>query len=74
MPELAAADPDAFVKAAAALGNDPSALRRLKARLEANRAKAPLFDTAARVRQLEAAFAEMCRRRQAGLGPESFGP
>ena len=74
LPEQVAADSDAFVKAAVALGNEPAALGRLKARLRANRSSAPLFDTAGRVRQLEAAFSEMLRRHRAGLTPASFGP
>lgn len=73
MPELGAADPDAFVKAAVTLGNDPAALGRLKAELKANRATASLFDTTSRVRQLEAAFAEICRRQRARTTPASFG-
>jgi len=62
MPELVAADPDAFVRTASALGNDRAALAGLKAKLHANRSTAPLFDTASRVRQLETALAEMWRR------------
>ena len=73
MPELVAADPDAFVKTAAALGNDPASLTGLKDKLRANRRTAPLFDTATRVRQLEAAFVEMCRHQRAGTPPASFG-
>ena len=73
MPEMVAADLDAFVRAAVELGNDHAALGRLKAKLEANRATAPLFDTPSRVRQLEAAFTEMCRRNEAGLPAASFG-
>jgi len=72
MAELVAADADAFVKSAAALGNDAPALERLKAGLRDKRASAPLFDTAARVRQLGAAFAEMCRRQRAGMRPQTF--
>ncbi len=66
LPELVAADPDAFVRTAAALGNDPCSLAGLKDKLRANRMTAPLFDTISRVRQLEAAFTEMWRlHRQA---------
>ena len=63
LPELVAADPDAFVQIASALGNDRAALAGLKAKLRANRSTAPLFDTTSRVRQLEDALAEMWRRR-----------
>jgi predicted O-linked N-acetylglucosamine transferase (SPINDLY family) len=64
LPELVAGDPDAFVRAAAALGNDRRSLAGLKDKLRAHRQTAPLFDTASRVRQLEAAFAEMWRRHR----------
>lgn len=73
MPEMVASGPEAFVKAAASLGNDAAALGRLKAKLRAKRASAPLFDTTSRVRQLEAAFAEMCQRQRAQIPPASFG-
>jgi protein O-GlcNAc transferase len=72
VPELVAADPDTFVNAAVALAKDAPALRRLHAKLKEKRATAPLFDTATRVRQLEAAFTEMCRRRRARMRPDSF--
>ncbi|HUJ85520.1 MAG TPA: tetratricopeptide repeat protein [Burkholderiales bacterium] len=62
LPELVAGDSDAFVRMAAAIGNDRSVLAGLKDKLRANRQTAPLFDTVSRVRQLEAAFAEMWRR------------
>lgn len=64
LPELVAADPDAFVRMATAIGNDRGVLAGLKGKLRANRKAAPLFDTSSRVRQLEAAFAEMWRRRR----------
>jgi protein O-GlcNAc transferase len=72
LPELVAADPDAFVRAAVEFGNQRRRLRDLKLRLKARRATAPLFDTAGRVRQLEAALGEMWRRHRAGLSPSSF--
>jgi predicted O-linked N-acetylglucosamine transferase (SPINDLY family) len=72
LPELVAADPNAFVEYAIRLGRDPELLGGLKRRLVANRHSAPLFDTAARVRELEAAFAEMWRRHAAGEAPASF--
>ncbi|MFZ1908023.1 MAG: tetratricopeptide repeat protein [Burkholderiales bacterium] len=64
LPELVAADPDAFVRIATTLGNDRALLTGLKDKLRANRQTAPLFDTVSRVRQLEAAFAEMWRRHR----------
>jgi protein O-GlcNAc transferase len=74
VPELVAADPDAFVKTAVSFGNERRKLEVLKARLRESRATAPLFDTAGRVRQLEAALGEMWRRHKAGLPPTSFDP
>ncbi|MGH8745100.1 MAG: tetratricopeptide repeat protein [Burkholderiales bacterium] len=66
LPELVAADSDAFVRIATALGNDRASLAGLKGKLRARRATAPLFDTISRVRQLEAAFAEMWRAHRQG--------
>lgn len=65
-------DLDAYEHAAVELASDPSRLARLRDRLARNRLTTPLFDTEARVRQLEAAFAEMWRRHLAGLPPASF--
>jgi protein O-GlcNAc transferase len=64
LPELVAADSDAFVRTAVALGGDRMALAGLKDKLHANRQRAPLFDTLARVRDLEAAFDDMWQRRR----------
>jgi len=62
LPELVAAGPEAFVQTACALGNDRGLLAGLKDKLRAKRTTAPLFDTTRRVRQLEAALADMWRR------------
>ncbi len=72
LPDLVAADSEAFVRAATDLGANRAALGALKARLSANRSSAPLFDTAGRVRELEAGFVQMWRRHKAGLPPSSF--
>jgi protein O-GlcNAc transferase len=58
MPELVV-QPGEYVETAVRLGANPSALRELRARLAAKRTSAPLFDTAGRVRELEAAFEQM---------------
>jgi predicted O-linked N-acetylglucosamine transferase (SPINDLY family) len=72
LPDLVAADSDDYVARASRLLRDPESLAALRARLSAARESAPLFDTAARVRELGAAFTEMWRRQTAGLPPEGF--
>ena len=59
LPELVAADRDAYVRMAVDLASDAAALGKLRDRLQRNRKTAPLFDTAGRVRELEAAFERM---------------
>ena len=56
LPELVAEDREDFVRRAVELSANVAAV---KTRLEANRHSAPLFDTAGRVRELEASFEEM---------------
>jgi len=53
-------------------GRKPGELLSLRKRLLSDPLSTPLFDTEARVRQLEAAYAEMWRRHESGLAPESF--
>jgi predicted O-linked N-acetylglucosamine transferase (SPINDLY family) len=72
LPELVATSPKEFLQQAVQLATDPQKLQRVRANLERNRHSAPLFDTAARIRQLEAAFTEMWRRQAAGQAPASF--
>jgi predicted O-linked N-acetylglucosamine transferase (SPINDLY family) len=72
LPELVAADRKAFVEAAVRLGTDPTALAEVRARLARQRESAPLFDTAARVRDLGAALEAMAARAQRGEPPGSF--
>lgn len=57
---------------AVALATRPELLKGLKERLRANRRSAPLFDTAGRVRALEAAFQGMVDRMLRGEPPASF--
>jgi predicted Zn-dependent protease len=69
-------DPNGIYASAVALddlGCADDALGRVRAKLKANRGTAPLFDTTSRVRQLEAAFAELYRRYRAQIPPASFG-
>jgi predicted O-linked N-acetylglucosamine transferase (SPINDLY family) len=72
LPELIAQDPGAFVSEASNLALDPARLALYRSRLAANRGSAPLFDTRARVRELEKAFIESLRRFDSGLPPASF--
>jgi protein O-GlcNAc transferase len=72
LADLVAADSDDYVSRATRLLRDPGSLDELRARLSEARSRAPLFDTAARVRELCAAFEEMWRRQVAGLLPGSF--
>jgi protein O-GlcNAc transferase len=59
LPDMVAVDRDAYVRMAVALATDKPALAAIKDRLARNRYCAPLFDTAGRVRELEAAFERM---------------
>jgi predicted O-linked N-acetylglucosamine transferase (SPINDLY family) len=70
--ELIAASLPAYEARAVELANNPEALRAVTAKLKANRASFPLFDTARFTRHLEAAFAGMRERHRRGLPPESF--
>lgn len=62
LPNLVAADRAAFVDLAIKLGTQPGMLPRVREQLAASRGRAPLFDTQARVRELENAFRDMMER------------
>lgn len=72
LPDLVAGDRNEYVKLAIELGREPMKIKAMKDRLRANRHTAPLFDTAGRVRALEAAFQEMYDRMMRGEPPASF--
>ena len=72
LPELITETLADYEALALALARDPVRLAALKARVRANQASHPLFDTQRYVRHLEAAFAHMVARQRAGLAPESF--
>jgi protein O-GlcNAc transferase len=59
MPDLVATDRAAYVRTAVELASNQAALAAVRTRLAANRRSAPLFDTAARVRELEDSFERM---------------
>jgi predicted O-linked N-acetylglucosamine transferase (SPINDLY family) len=72
IPELVVPDATAFVERAVELATRPARLRQLGDRLRANRQSAPLFDTRARVRELERAFELMQERALRGQPPAAF--
>lgn len=72
LPELITETPQAYEARALELANDPAQLQALRAKLQANRLTAPLFDTPRFARHLEAAYAQMMERYWAGLAPEHF--
>jgi predicted O-linked N-acetylglucosamine transferase (SPINDLY family) len=72
LAELVADDLDDYLARATRLATDAGALATVRRRLAAARHAAPLFDMAARVRELEAAFAAMADRARAGLPPASL--
>ncbi len=72
LPDMAVVDAAAYEETALTLARDPQRLADLRARLAVNRLTAPLFRTNDYTRRLEAAFAEMHRRRLAGLAPDHF--
>lgn len=70
--ELVTRTPQDYARLALELARDPGRLAELRARLDAARGRAPLFDSARFTRDLEAAFGEMHRRRLSGEGPGHF--
>jgi len=71
-PGLISANFDDYVRTAVSLGRNSSKLRDLSTQLKRNRGTAPLFDTAARVGALEAAFLEMHGRLARGEPPSTI--
>lgn len=72
LPELVVPTLAAYEAAALRLAREPQLVAGLKAKLAAARRTAPLFDTDATRRQLEAAYATMWQRWQRGEPPRSF--
>jgi protein O-GlcNAc transferase len=72
LPDLVAADPDDYIRKAIELIDSPERVTALRQRIEVERRRAALFNTTARVRELEAAFAEMWRLHVSGVPPASF--
>ena len=75
LPECVLESPQAYVAEAVRLGRNPEALQALKTRLHTARNKTPpppLFDTAARIKDRQAAWAHMAERSRADLPPVAF--
>jgi predicted O-linked N-acetylglucosamine transferase (SPINDLY family) len=70
LPELITNTAQEYEQLAIDLAREPERLRALRDRLKANRNTAPLFDTPAYTRHLEAAYIAMYWRRTAGLAPD----
>ena len=69
-PELVTSDPGAYEATARRLARSPGELARFRARIVANRATFPLFDTARFTRDVEAAL----MRAWASVGGNSGTP
>jgi protein O-GlcNAc transferase len=69
LPELVVATPQDYERRAIELAKNPGALAALRRQLAGNRATTALFDTALFARRIEAAYATMYQRYQAGLAP-----
>lgn len=72
LPELIVDQAEDYEALAIALATDRPRLAALRQRLEANLPTAPLFDTTAFTRGLEALYGKMVERRQAGLPPAAL--
>lgn len=72
LPELVVGSLTAYEEQAVRLGNHPDALCALKAKLVANRERAPLFDPPGYVRLLEQAYETLWARHCQGLPPAAF--
>ena len=72
LPELIVASREEYERRAIALAVDPNELGALRARLEQNRSRMPLFDTDAYVRHLEQAYEMMWATHARGEPPRSF--
>jgi predicted O-linked N-acetylglucosamine transferase (SPINDLY family) len=70
LSELITTSSEAYEALAIELARNPTKLAELKQMLERNRSLAPLFDTKRFTRNIEAAYAAMYGRHQAGLEPD----
>jgi predicted O-linked N-acetylglucosamine transferase (SPINDLY family) len=72
LPELVTSTSVEFEELAVALATDRARLQELRARLQANRMTAPLFDCRGFTRYMEAAYGAMIERYDAGLPAEAI--
>ena len=72
LPELVTETLADYEALALALAREPQRLRPLREKLALGRTTAPLFDTAATTRALEAAYAQMWERHRRGEAPRGF--
>jgi protein O-GlcNAc transferase len=72
LPELVRTTLQGYERLAIELATQPVKLAGIKRRLAANRATAPLFDTARFTGHIEAAFTEMVTRHRAGAVPSDL--
>jgi predicted O-linked N-acetylglucosamine transferase (SPINDLY family) len=72
LPDLITTTMEAYETTAIALATQPGRPNEIKTKLAAHRLTTPLFDTERYTRNLEAAFAAMVARHQAGLPPEDL--
>jgi len=70
LPELVASDLERYEQRAVELAHQPEVLDELRAKLAAQRATAPLFDTPRFVRHLERAYLAMWERYASGRLPQ----
>jgi len=70
LPDLVTRSPEDYEALAVALATDSARLGEIRERLARNRDTSPLFDAAAFAASIEAAFAAMHGRQQAGLPPD----
>jgi len=70
LAELMTHSQDEYEEAAIGLATNPARLALIKDKLARNRLSAPLFNTKAFTRNLEAAYTAMHERHQAGLAPD----
>jgi predicted O-linked N-acetylglucosamine transferase (SPINDLY family) len=72
LPELATENLEEYQALALKLATDGELLRSVRRKLEANRATAPLFDTARLCRHIETAYEIMAERYRRGEPPAGF--
>jgi predicted O-linked N-acetylglucosamine transferase (SPINDLY family) len=70
LPELITADPAHYESLAIKLAGEPEQLAAIRGKLVDNRLSCPLFDARLFTRHIEAAYAKIAARCQAGLAPD----